>query len=270
VVTPAITAAFMFLVDMMLSGFYGDWWTQLVPVTWPTPDIFTEWNDSALAAQVVWLAGLGGIVAVVVTARRHSGRTFVAATSGTGAVAVIGAWCLIPWNGHYYAAEAPTYQEACAGQTPEVCVHPAFAPALPALVEEFHALMAKLEGTSGYATRLQHRWRGRGSDPDPGKSAIHLDRLKEANVRAAVGEYIEEQLDSDSCYSEQGLDALEEMDAVYAWLSSQPSGTAHLTADAGGPAQAWFESHSEAEKRAWLRDHWSAFTRCRIGPDDFR
>jgi hypothetical protein len=269
-ITPALVAALMLVVNLIVCGYDGRPWTQLLPVTWPTPGIFAQWETAAVAYQALWLVGIGGLLAVIAVARRSSARRLILMGGVTSLVAALGAIGLAPAHSRYYADDVPAYAEACAGTEPEVCVHPAMAPALPELVAQFEPLMVRLEGTAGYATRLQHRQRGRGGQPDPGKRAIHLDRLTRPAVAGVAAEYVEDQLDLKACYTGQGADARPWMSVVYAWLVPGNEESQALVPEAAAAARAWFETLNEAGKRDWLRAHWREFTQCGLGPDQFR
>ena len=270
--TPAVVALVLFAAAVVLDGGSSvRRWSLLLPVNQGFSDEFSRLNTAAFGGQLVWYVGLG-LLLVAGWAVHHTGRGRPVVVSLTAGVvtAVVGAAILVPQDGHYLTAGDYAVW-TCRGTSPQICLHPALASALPAVTPALLPVVHRLAGTPFAIHRAEQRPRGVGSAPSPGAVGFGLDDTRPGSFALAGRELAVNALgDQDSCFAVDGAsDGYELAQLVGAWAA----GDAALytpTTPAAGPARTWFLGLDEASRRDWLTRHRTAIQTCTLDYSAFR
>jgi hypothetical protein len=251
----------------------GREWYFLSPVTVQLESLFRDVDNQLFLGQLAWYAGLAVLAvaawALVATTDSH---TVPATAVALGLVAtVIGGLVVNSTHGRPFVGKPTALRYRCAGTAPQVCVHPAFAEALPELQRQFTTLARRLAGTPAGFTRIEQRPRGVGSTPSLGAAAFHLDSLERDYPLLAAAEYLDEHLGGGAACTDDSDDARAGADyalLVRAWLLDR---ALFIPAtDDERRALRWFLERTDGERSQWLRVHFPKLTTCTLGPEDFR
>ncbi|MEV5572637.1 hypothetical protein AB0L06_21540 [Spirillospora sp. NPDC052269] len=240
------------------------WWSLLPPAALHRVELFTCLNPVVLADQTVWAAGLTGALALAycwwVTRRSALLLGVASALVLTGAVTV-------RLHGtHGTAVEASPAADVCREWPLRVCVHPALAPALPVLEETLTPLAARLADTYSAFTRVEQR-----PGPGPGPALVRgglvrlylPGELGPGFTDRVLRDIRDGLLRPDACTG-RARPPREYEALVDAWLLG---GGAPALSDRR--AARHFGLWDEEDRRAWLRDHFTAYRRCSLDSSDF-
>ncbi len=275
--TPAVVAlVFYGLVGYIDASRTLFRWSLLLPVNLQFADEFSILNRTAFIGQLVWYLGLGLLVAAGWAVGRQSRSAVAGAALAVGAATTVaGLVVLLPQNGRATFPAAPAVWD-CAGSAPEVCLHPAFASAAPAVTAAVTPVAGRLAGTPFAIRRAEHRPRGIGSIPSPGAVAFALDDTAPGSIRLVSQELAVNALgDQESCFTDTGLASGYDLaQLVAAWVAGDPSlyqptpDSPSTTADHA--AQRWFAGLHQTRRRAWLTRNEQAIRACTLRPSAFR
>ncbi|MFF5568718.1 hypothetical protein ACFY7Z_11520 [Streptomyces sp. NPDC012623] len=242
---PPLVAVALYAIDMLGSGRYGRPDHLLFPVLIDEPGVFDTWQPGLYERQSLWLLGVAALLALTALALAGPTLTLYVAGAAALAVTVTGAVATTSLGGRYFARSSPAFTYSCQTRDITVCVHPAFAGALPDLTRTFAPVARLLAGTLASFDRLEQRPRGVGGAPSPGARAIHLDDLAPGRTAATRQEFFEELLDADRC------------------TTADPEAVARTD-----EAAALLERTPEALPGRRQADHFEAFTTCALRKSD--
>ncbi|MEW1724214.1 hypothetical protein [Streptomyces sp. NPDC093109] len=242
---PPLVGVALYAIDLLGSGRYGKPDYLLFPVLIDEPGVFDAWQPGLYARQSLWLLGVATLIALIALALAGPSRALYVAGAAALAVTVTGAVATTALEGRYFARSTPAFTYACETRSLTVCVHPAFARALPELTRAFTPVARALAGTPAAFDRLEQRPRGVGGAPSAGSRAIRMDDLAPGRVAATRQEFVEELIDMDRCATADPA-AVARTDQMAALLEQTP----------------------EAMPPGWLGDHYEAFTACALRKSD--
>lgn len=236
------------------------WADRLAPATREPYDPFRGLSATALTDQTLWLLGLSAALllgwAAMVTRQALvlAAALLAVLAAGTGVARLLG-------EPQTISAQKVVY--SCQEWPIMVCVHPGMRPGLPELGSAFVKIASRLAGTPGEFSRLEQHPRSGGAVSLPaGAAPIHVDDLATGFADEAADEFVENL--AQRC---DGTPAGGYRDIVVAWLLGKPL--------PGGPlpehqyAAAWFSGLTDAQRRDWLRLHYSEFAACRLQSSHF-
>ncbi|WP_329069476.1 hypothetical protein [Streptomyces sp. NBC_01429] len=242
---PPLVAIALYTINLLGSGRYGKQDYLLFPVLIDEPGVFDAWQPGLYERQSLWLLGAATLIALASLALAGPTRTLYVAGAAALAVTVTGAVATTALEGRYFARSTPAFTYSCETRSITVCVHPAFAGALPGLTRTFTPVARQLAGTPASFDRLEQRPRGVGGAPSPGSRAIRMDDLAPGRMAATRQEFFEELLDVDRC------------------AAADPEAVARTD-----EAAALLERTPEALPPRWAADRFEAFTTCALRKSD--
>ncbi len=155
-------------------GAGGGLWGLLV-----SPDVhhspFTEWRPGLFLAAITWFSGLTAAAILASGLLLSHGRRYAIGLAAASVVAAVSLGQL-----RADAARPVTAVSAavvCRSWPLQVCVNPAFAPALPQLESAFTVVAAQVSGTPAAVRSITQLPPGRNGSPGPGGYSFHLDDL---------------------------------------------------------------------------------------------
>ncbi|MFA1550604.1 hypothetical protein [Actinomadura chokoriensis] len=237
------------------------WWSLLPPAALTRIDLFTTLRPRIFADQVLWTAGL--TAALILGYVLWATRRFLLVLPLAAALATTGTATLGLQGSGGGTVRAAAAQPVCRQWPVIVCVHPALRDALSPLMAAIVPLAARLNGTPGAFTEVRQRPAWAPVSVADGVALIHLDENLSPGYAARTVRQIGEGLkDSRACAGDSpaGYQAL-----VDAWLlgDDPPS-----IGDTGAARR--FASLTEHQRRTWLRNHFTEYRTCALGPGDFR
>lgn len=267
------------LVPVMFGTGQGTPASMLLPAAAPGGDVFPEWNGSMLWWQASWFGGLLMLLIAAVVTRPGARAPRALALAGLFA-SVLGLIGIVALDFDRHRTTvlngAIIDQDWCDGQSPQLCLHPAFADIRGELEGKFSDLMDKVHGTPMHTDTLEHRPRGIGQEPSQGSEAFHLDYAKSGDGTLAVQEYIEGQLDFEACYLDFDPSSEPWVTIVNQWLMGSLGDTsldgAFTTVvseiERRGVRESFAALTSDA-RNSWFRDHYDKFQHCALTAEDF-
>ncbi|MBG0568653.1 hypothetical protein [Actinoplanes aureus] len=271
--TPPLVALGSYLLAVWNQRQSGEWWYFLSPVTIQVVDGFDRLNNDLFLGQMLWYAGAAGVCFLAWVWLVAGNRRGQIVGAGTVAAAVAAAGAMIVVTQDNRPFDGPTtFAYRCAGQAPQVCVHPAFTPALPELQAAFTTVAGRLAGTPGEPTRLEQRPRGLGGAPSPGAHAFAVDELTDGYAAGAVQEYVTllllDRCEQDIAPIEHRLEGRALTTIIFAWLVGGQFDPLYAN-DAVVRAAQWFTERTDTQRHAWLVEHYEQVVTCSLHPEDF-
>ncbi|MCP2334953.1 hypothetical protein [Actinomadura rupiterrae] len=255
-----VTAAAALWAAARLPG--TSWWSLLPPAALHRVELFTCLSPGVLADQTVWAATLAVALALAycwwVTRR-------AVLLLGVAAALVLAGGATVRLHGtHGRAVEAAPAADVCHDWPLRVCVHPALAPALPALEEALTPLAARLADTPAAFTRVEQR-----PVPGPARVAHGLVRLYlpgelGAGFTAGVLRDVRDGLVGPRTCATRTRGARQYESLVDAWLLGNPA-----PAISDRSVSRRFGLWDEEDRRSWLRTHFTDYRKCSLGASDF-
>jgi hypothetical protein len=263
-ITPPVVAVAFFLGTGLLLNHVNTWWYFLSPLNSQVWLPFDGLHTSNFGLQAAFLTGVAiaaGAAAAVRLAR--SERTSLLTLGVALFVSVAAAAGLAGGDGRFWTID--THIEwKCSGQSPIVCVHPAFVSLQAELDQQLSAVAARTVGTPFQVDRFEQRPRGIGSDPTPGAVAFAIDEPVMAAIPGTAVEAAVSLLHADSCQSAPKLSSARVEQAVVEWVAGQSVlGPNQLVPDPAADAIVNdFNRLSDQAKRGWLTQHAEAIRTC--------
>lgn len=277
-VVPAV-ALLGWLLPALFGTGHGTPAAMLLPAVAPGGDVFPTWNGPILWWQVGWFGGLTAVLFAVVL-WRWPARMPIALAAGGLIVAISGvsAIALLDFDRHQTVVHngETVAQSVCEGNSPQLCLHPAFEGLRPEVHATFQELMMKVQGTPAYASVLEHRPRGLGQEPTEGAVAIHLDYALPGDSVLARHEYVESLLDWEACYVDFDPTNQTWATLVFQWLTDElehPRDEVGL--DPTTTQAEWqevrgnFLALTPEARTAWFATHFETFRYCELTASDF-
>lgn len=172
--TPFVTAIVIYLATTWNLGQYGTWYA-LFPFTIELIPPFSAPHTPTMRGQLLWFSGLGLLALALIAAKvRSSARVVVAAFGASLALAVSGAAIVVGENGRYVDVNRHITW-TCSGDSPQVCIHPAYATSLTPISQRAEVISQRLASTPFSISRVEQRPRGVGGTPTTGAIAYALD-----------------------------------------------------------------------------------------------
>lgn len=232
-------------------------------------DVWLDWRPGLYARHAVFLALLLAVSVMLTTMRDRPTRA-----TGSLTVAVVGLAGVVGWwvssiGISYYASSITEFEYLCAGESPVICLHPAFGSGMEAVASEVTPVAARLRGTPGEIRRLEQQPGGVDAPLSPGATPIQLDDLSPAAVSYLAPQLLQNQLDLDRCWDvaddERSPNGKALTDLVFFFLL-----TGYPIEDDSTLAESeWFDRLSVPDRQAWLSTHWTRYTTCALTEDDF-
>ncbi|MET8358892.1 hypothetical protein [Micromonospora sp. NPDC005171] len=153
---------------------------------------FSAPHTPTMLGQLIWFIGLALLTLSLVSVKvRSSVRVAIPAIAASLTLAVSGAGILIGENGRYVDVNRHIIW-SCSGNSPQVCIHPAFATSLAPITQRAQAISQRLASTPFAISRVEQRPRGVGGTPTPGAIAYAVDaptqeHYDRASIEIAIG-----------------------------------------------------------------------------------
>lgn len=245
------------------------WWRRLFPaLQWhlrPTDGLRT----GPLWGQLGWFLGLAlGVLVVAAVAGGDRLRTVSRLAVGAAVFGVTGVGVVVatePGRTAAFVEPGRHLEWVCAGDAPEVCVHPAVGGVLPQMQRQAETVAGRLAGTPFAIARAEHRPRGgQGTDPSPGAAAFGLDWPTQQDVERAGFELATYALgvgpacfDPDTGETAPGLGP---MLPLVVWAADSDETVVGPDAE----ALSWLGSRTDDQMRAWFVAHESRIRTCTL------
>ncbi|MDG4833997.1 hypothetical protein O7627_32520 [Solwaraspora sp. WMMD1047] len=178
---------------------------------------FNAPHTPTMRGQVLWFTGsaLSALTLITVKVRSSAWLMFPAVALSVTLTAA-GAALIVNENGRYVDLNRHITW-SCTGNSPQVCIHPAFATSLPAISEQAQAIERRLTSTPFAITRVEQRPRGVGGQPTPGAVAYALDTPTADHYHRAGLDIAIAALGVDSCARRRDTDAHAMAQLLVAW-----------------------------------------------------
>lgn len=260
---PAVAVAF-FLGTGLLLTHVNTWWYFLSPLNSQAWLPFDGLRTSNFGLQAAFLAGVAIAAGAAAAARLARSERISLLTLGVALfVSIAAAVGLASGDGRFWTIN--THIEwKCSGESPIICVHPAFAALDTELEHEFSAIAARTRGTPFQVERFEQRPRGIGSAPTPGAVAFAIDEPVVAAIPGAAVDATVSLLTANSCQSAPKLSSSRVERAVVEWVSGHSVlGPDQSMPDPGADAIIdGFNRLSDQAKRRWLTQQAAAIRTC--------
>ncbi|MFJ2031265.1 hypothetical protein [Streptosporangium sp. NPDC087985] len=230
------------------------WADRLAPATREPYDPFRGLSAAALTNQTLWLLGVSAALllgwAAVVTRQALvlAAALLAVLAAGTGVARLLSEPKTI-------SAQRVVY--SCQEWPIMVCVHPGMRTGLPELGSAFVKIASRLAGTPGEFSRLEQHPRNGDVALPAGAAPIHVDDLATGFADEVADEFVENLAQECTDTPARGY-----RDIVVAWLLGKPLPSGPLPEHEY--AAAWFSGLTDAQRREWLRQHYSDFAGCRL------
>ncbi|WP_199487104.1 hypothetical protein [Actinomadura logoneensis] len=238
------------------------WWSLLPPAALHRVELFTTLNPGVLADQTVWATSLA--VGLALAYCWWATRRNVLLLGVAAALVLAGAVTVRLHGTHGTAVQADPAEDVCHEWPLRVCVHPALAPALPALEETLTPLAARLADTPAAFTRVEQRPRPGPAQVRNGLVRVYLPgELGRGFMGGVLRDVRDGLLRPDACAG-RARPPVEYESLVDAWLLGD---AAPAISDRGAARR--FGLWDEEDRRAWLRAHFDRYRRCSLDASDF-
>ena len=262
----AATGAYLLIVALVvLSAGISPRLQWLSPGIQQVQDVFFATNDALLAAQGVWFLGLLGLSLGMLFLATGGGRRVVHATvAGASTLALVGAVAIVTMPSGFFLdrpySERFTY--SCDADTPQLCLHPAFAGGRSELEPLLKGIAARIEGTPLEIRRIVQTNRGVGGFPPIGSTAVHFDDFRDDWAEETVAEMVAEMFTpafptgpcSTVAQSNLASPYVGFTSVIVRWVSGTDSAVV-LTTDEEHRAHDRFDAMDDAGKRQWITDN---------------
>lgn len=267
--TPFIVALLTYLAATWNLGQYGTWFA-LFPFTIELILPFSTPHTPTMQGQLLWFTGLGLLALALVAVKVHSpARVVIPAIGASLALAASGAAIVIGENGRYVDVNRHIVW-SCSGNSPQVCIHPAFATSLTPISQRAQAISQRLASTPFAISRVEQRPRGVGGQPTPGAIAYALDTPTTDHYDRASLDIAIAALGVDSCGHGPQRDRTAHAMAqiLVAWAVADEK--LFLPRDPGHQqAKVSFFNLPLTSQHQWLTDHADAVRTCSLTPQSF-
>jgi len=241
----------------------GDaWWSLLPPAAIDRVGLYAGIRPGLFADQMLWSLGLATTI-VVGYVWSLDRRAALAVPIMAGLAVTVIATAQIHSYGGAAAAPAPT-GNVCRHWPLTVCVHPALLAALPDLEAAVTPLAARLNGTPAAFTQVEQRPADQPAGVRDGVAGIHLPDLSPGHQVRAARELRATLTNAASCAAPHHARGAAYTALVNAWLLDEDPPLVP-----GPVAARRFARWSEGTRHLWLRDHYSGYRTCTLGPSAF-
>jgi hypothetical protein len=252
--------------------------TFLAAINLQQQDVLFDTNQTLLAAQALWYAGLAAVIILLwlAASRRLRRPAGLAALAAATVAAGAGGSLVLSQHGHFIVGPtAFTYD--CGGTSPQVCLQPAFGAGIGELDTTIKPVAARLAGTPWAIHRIEQRDRGIGSTPSPGAVPLFLDdfragwALEDTVEMLGIVMYGPDGLNPciwNDAKAEDPKDPGQFNDLVAAWIVND-AGLFQAGNSAGTKAAHWFLALTEAQRKQWLSAHVQSIRSCSLTAADF-
>ncbi|MGW0820545.1 hypothetical protein [Streptomyces sp. NPDC002845] len=264
VVAPIVAlAAYVYIV--LNLDYPGSWFYLLAPVTSERPSVFVEWQSHLFLTQGAWLACVLVLLAALCAISSVPRKIYLAAGGTSLALALCFGLMLQSYDGYVFAGGFARPEPVCKGQSPTVCVHPAFKDSAQPVSNAFRQLSARF-GTSPLAfDRLEQRATGDFSPLPKGTLRVTLDDEAPGYMDLARSYFVTDLVDQAACSRRKDIEGRAYTEVVSAWLLDTQIRLPSRFQD----AEQKFQNTTEEKRRKWFGNHVNDFRTCGLSSESF-
>lgn len=270
--TPLVVVVVTYVAMVWQRSHQGAKWYYLFPDNVQDWLPFDSLNSWIFIGQAFWYSGFIVLIAAIwlLIQSRFAWRCVAAVVAGA-CIAGFGITVLSRQDDFYELDTQLLW--TCRGNSPTVCMHPAFLSSAGAVAAEVRPVAHRLSNTPFAFTRVEQRPRGIGSTPTSGAVAFALDAPRPRDLHDVAVDVAANALGvASSCpprmAQERTAAPLIYAQIVTAWASGYARVFAPENA-AQSRASRWFYSLSLKDRQVWLGRHYQQIRTCGLGPADF-